>query len=78
MIDIEKLKYDLAMQSALAATIINRSEGTIAAQMLKEFTEAYNEYSLMSPSALSAVSKKMIESKQLSFETVNSIGKRNI
>ena len=66
------------MQSALAATILNRSDESIATQMLKEFTDAYTEYALMPHSALSDVSQKMLASKQLAFEAVNPITKRNI
>ena len=79
MVDTEKLKYDLAMQSALAATILNRnSDESISTQMMSEFTTAYNELSLMSASAMLEIQQKMQVSKQLNFEKVNSRGKRNI
>lgn len=79
LIDIEKLKYDLAMNSALAMTIMNRnSKETLATQMLKEFMAAYNEYALMPSEEFIAVKNSMANSKQLNFEKVNSLGKRNI
>lgn len=75
MIDIEKLKYDLALQSALAATVLNRnSDEAVSAQMLKEFSAAYREYAL-NPSLVLEVANKIKESEQLCFEMANALGK---
>lgn len=73
MIDVQKLKYDLAMQSALAATILNRrKDETIAAQMAHEFTSAYRQYCSMN---LSELIKELSVSEQVKFETVNALAK---
>lgn len=75
MIDVDKLRYDLALQSALAATVLNRnSDESVYAQMLKEFSAAYNEYSLQ-PSKLLSVINKARQSEQLCFEAVNALSK---
>ena len=79
MIDVQKLKYDLAMQSALAATVLNRrADESIPEQMLKDFSAAYQEYSAMNPMELSGVATGVTKSEQFSFETVNSLGKRKV
>lgn len=71
MIDVQKLKYDLAMQSALAATILNRREDeTVAAQMAREFSLAYREYCLMN---LSELKNELSVSEQVMFESVNAL-----
>ena len=73
MIDVQKLKYDLAMQSALAATILNRREDeTVAAQMAHEFNSAYRQYCSMN---LSELINELSVSEQVKFETVNALAK---
>lgn len=75
MIDIQKLKYDLALKSALAATLLNRNtEETVAVQMSKEFSAAYREYAL-NPSLILEVVDRLKESEQLSFEATNALVK---
>ena len=74
MIDIQKLKYDLAMQSALAATILNRREDeTVSAQVAREFSAAYREYCTMN---MAQLKDDLSASEQFVFESVNSIIKR--
>lgn len=71
MIDFEKLKYDLAMQSALAATILNRrADESVATQMAKEFSSAYREYCSMN---LAELKNELSASEQVEFESVNSL-----
>lgn len=73
MIDVQKLKYDLAMQSALAATILNRrKDETVATQMAREFGSAYRQYCSMN---LSELKNKLSVSEQVMFETVNALVK---
>lgn len=73
MIDVQKLKYDLAMQSALAATILNRREDeTVAAQMAREFSLAYREYCL-NASLSAQMATNLKESEQLAFKLANSL-----
>lgn len=79
MIDLKKIKYDLAMQSALAATILNRrADESIAAQMAKEFSSAYREYAAMNQTELSRIANEIPKSEQFGFETRNSLGKSNV
>ena len=73
MIDVQKLKYDLAMQSALAATILNRREDeTVAAQMAHEFTSAYSQY-CSDASLLDQTATDIKKSEQLAFKLANSL-----
>ena len=65
MIDVQKLKYDLAMQSALAATILNR-------RLARSFSLAYRQYCSMNLSELKA---ELSVSEQVLFETLNALGK---
>ena len=78
MIDVKKIKYDLAVQSALAATILNRDSAlSVPKQIMQEFSNAYREYSLMSPEEIIAVQKSIFDSEQLNFELVNSLVQSN-
>lgn len=45
MIDIDKLKYDLAMNAALAEVIKNSGVGSSAGLMPIKFLQAYKHYS---------------------------------
>lgn len=77
MSDEEKLKYDLAMQSALAATILNRNSGeSVAAQVMREFAAAYGELEMSSQ--VTELSTQIRKLKQRHFEQVNSPSKRNL
>lgn len=73
MIDLKKLKYDLAIQSALAATILNRRDDeSVAAQMAEEFSSAYREYCSMN---LTELKNELSASEQIEFESVNALFK---
>ena len=74
MLDVKKLKYDLAIQSALATTILNRdSTISVPKQIMQEFSNAYREYSLMSREEITAVKTSIFDSEQLAFELANSL-----
>jgi len=74
MLDVKKLKYDLAIQSALATTILNRdSTISVPKQIMQEFSNAYREYSLMSREEITAVKTSIFDSEQLAFELENSL-----
>ena len=78
-VDIQKLKYDLAMQSAVSATILNRREDeTVAAQMAREFGLAYQEYNEMNQAVMLSVATGITKSEQFGFEAHNSLGKRKV
>ena len=74
MLDVKKLKYDLAIQSALATTILNRdSTISVPKQIMQEFSNAYREYSLMPREEITAVKVSISDSEQLAFELANSL-----
>lgn len=71
MIDVQKLKYDLAMQSALAATILNRrADESIPAQMARELVAAYREIGSMN---LAEIKNELSLSEQVKFESINAL-----
>ena len=71
MIDVQKLKYDLAMQSALAATVLNRrADESIPVQMARELVAAYREIGSMN---LVELKNNLQLSEQVKFESVNAL-----
>ena len=73
MIDVQKLKYDLAMQSALAATVLNRrADESIPVQMARELVAAYREIGSMN---LVELKNNLQLSEQVKFESVNALFK---